>query len=208
MFDRGELYHQTIAANKPTQLGLLEDYSFLISALIAGYEVDYEDKKLDFAEYLLNKAKSKFYKDGVWYLSDDEMKIKANLKDKYYTSPLSKMAQNIVKIASLKESFRYEKLAVSTLEGINVALRFKQSDAPAAAAAFLMQDLKVVTLKSKIENLKENRDKISQIKYPYVLTKKSKDDDYSACTMRRCFSKEAKLEKVIRQIQENIRKSH
>ena len=208
MFDRGELYHQTIGDIKPTQLGLLEDYSFLISALIAGYEVDYEEKKLDFAEYLLNRAKSKFYRDGMWYLSDDEMNIKANLKDKYYTSPLSKMAQDIVKMASLKASFRYEKLAISTLESINTELRLKQANAPAAAAAFLMQNLQVVTLKSKKENLLKNRDEISKIKYPYVLMKKSNDDDYLACTMRRCFAKEAKLEKVIDEIQENIRKFH
>ena len=208
MFDKGELYHQTIGTNKPTQLGFLEDYSFLISALIAGYEVDYKEEKLDFAEYLLNKAKVKFYKNKVWYLSDDEMNIKAKLKDKYYTSPLSKMAQNIVKMATLKESFRYEKLAIATLNGIKEDLIFKQSDAPAAAAAFLMQNLKVVSLKSKIENLLENRDKISKIKYPYVLTKKSKENDYLACTMRQCFSKEAKLEKVIDAIQENIRKPH
>lgn len=208
MFERGELYHQTIEEAKPTQLGLLEDYSFMISALIAGYEIDYKDDKLDFAEYLLNKAKSKFYRDGIWYLSDDDMKIKANLKDKYYTSPLSKMTQNIVKLAALKESFRYEKLAVTTLKGINADLRFKQADAPAAATAFLMQSLKIVSLKSKKKNLLQNKQKIDSIKYPYILTKKSKDDDYLACTIRRCFSKEAKLEKVIDSIQENIRKSH
>jgi len=208
MFNKGELYHQTIGDIKPTQLGLLEDYSFLISALIAGYEVDYKNEKLDFAEYLLNKAKSKFYKNGTWYLSDDEMKIKAHLKDKYYTSPLSKMAQNIVKMATLKESFRYEKLAISTLSSIKEELHLKQADAPAAATAYLMQELKIVSLKSKKENLLKNRDAISKIKYPYLLTKKSKDNDYLACTMRQCFSKETKLEKVIDVIQENIRKSH
>ena len=208
MFIRGELYHQTIADIKPKQLGLLEDYSFFISALLAGYGVDYDDEKLDFAEYLLSKAKSKFYKDGIWYLSDDELKIRATLKDKYYTSPLSKMAQNIIKIATLKESFKYEKLADATLESINEELRLKQSDAPAAAIAFLMQNLKIVSLKSKKENLLQNKKEIYKIKYPYVLTQKSKNDDYLACTMRRCFSKEAKLEKVIDVIQENIRKSH
>ncbi len=208
MFGRGELYHQTIDDKKPTQLGYLEDYSFLISALIAGYEADYEDEKLDFAEYLLNKAKSKFYKNGIWYLADDEMNIKATLKDKYYTSPLSKMAQNILKIATLKESFRYEKLANKTLNSINAELRLKQADAPAAATAFLMQSLKIVSLKSKKENLIENEKKIKSIKYPFILSKKSDDNEYLACTMRRCFAKDAKLEKVIDAIQENIRKSH
>lgn len=208
MFERGELYHQTIGDLKPKQLGLLEDYSFLISALIAGYEVDYEDDKLAFAEYLLNKAKSKFYRDGVWYLSDDNLKIRATLKDKYYISPLSKMAQNILKMASLKESFRYEKLAIKTLESLNAELSLKLSATPAAATAFLMQSLKLVSLKSKKENLLSNQLKIKSINYPFVLSKKSEDDEYLACTMRRCFAKEAKLEKVIHQIQENIRISH
>ncbi|MEA3371268.1 MAG: DUF255 domain-containing protein [Campylobacterota bacterium] len=208
MFERGELYHQTIGDKKPEQLGFLEDYSFLISALIAGYEVTFEDEKLDFAEYLLNKAKAKFYRDGVWYLSDDGLNIKATLKDKYYTSPLSKMAQNILKMATLKESFRYEKLANATLQSLHKELRLKQSDAPAAATAFLMQELKVVSLKSKQENLVKYRKKIENISYPYVLTKKSEDDEYLACTMRQCFAKESKLEKVIDQIQETIRKSH
>jgi len=208
MFQRGELYHQTIGSMRPKQLGLLEDYSFLISALIAGYEVDYEDEKLDFAEYLLNKAKSKFYKNGIWYLSDDTLKIRATLNDKYYVSPLSKMLQNILNIATLKDSFKYEKLALKTLESINAELRLSQSDAPSAATAFLMQSLRLVSLKSTKENLLKNQLKIKNIKYPFVLSKKSEDDDYLACTMRSCFAKESKLEKVIRQIQETISISH
>jgi len=208
MFERGELYHQTIANRKPIQLGLLEDYSFLVSALIAGYEVDYDENKLAFAEYLLNKAKSKFYRGGTWYLSDDNLKIRATLKDKYYTSPLSKMAQNIFKMATLKESFRYEKLALKTVDSIKEELGIQLSNAPAAATAFLMQNLKIVSLKSNRENLIKNRLKIKRIKYPFVLSKKSEDSEYLACTMRRCFAKEAKLEKVIYQIQESLRISH
>nr|WP_275756818.1 DUF255 domain-containing protein [Sulfurimonas sp. SAG-AH-194-C21] len=62
MFKNYDLYHQTIIGIEPKQKGLLEDYSFFIGALIAGYEIDYDKNKLDFAEYLLNHANSKFYK--------------------------------------------------------------------------------------------------------------------------------------------------
>ncbi|MDF1876957.1 thioredoxin domain-containing protein [Sulfurimonas sp. SAG-AH-194-L11] len=200
MFKNYDLYHQTIIGVTPTQKGLLEDYSFFIGALIAGYEVDYDKNRLDFAEYLLNHANSKFYKKGVWYLSDDKLNIKAGLIDKYYISPLSKMLQNIINIASLKASFRYEKLALATLELQEDALKFKLSDAPALAKAYLMQQLKVTTLKSKKKNLLEHKQEIKRINYPYVLTKEEKYDDYLACTIRLCFSKDKNLKNVIEAI--------
>ncbi|MDF1879015.1 thioredoxin domain-containing protein [Sulfurimonas sp. SAG-AH-194-C20] len=200
MFKNYELYHQTIIGIAPKQKGLLEDYSFFIGALIASYEVSYDKDKLDFAEYLLNHANSKFYKKGIWYLNDDKLHIKAGLIDKYYTSPLSKMLQNIINLASLKASFRYEKLALTTLELQVDALKYKQSDAPALAKAYLMQKLKVTTLKSKKKNLLKNKYQIKKINYPYVLTKEEKYDDYLACTLRLCFSKDKNLKTVIKAI--------
>ncbi|MCD6172646.1 MAG: thioredoxin domain-containing protein, partial [Sulfurimonas sp.] len=188
MFDRGELYHQSLIGLKPVQLGLLEDYSFFISALLSGYEVDFDESKLDFAEYLLNRAKSKFYKDGMWLLSDDELKIKADMNDKYYTSPLAKMTQNIIKLASLKSSFKYDKLARETLETMNANIEKSQSNTPAAAKAFLMQTLGVVTLKSSSENLEKERKNITKTTYPFILLKVQKNDKFLACTMRSCFS--------------------
>ncbi len=200
MFQNYDLYHQTVLGVTPKQKGLLEDYSFFIGALIAGYEVTYDKEKLDFAEYLLNHANSKFYKKGVWYLSDDALHIKAGLIDKYYTSPLSKMLQNIINIAALKASFRYEKLALATLELQEDALKFKQSDAPALATAYLMQNLKVTTLKSKKKNLLKHKKEIKKIDYPYVLTKEEQYDDYLACTIRLCFSKDKNLKTVLKAI--------
>jgi len=200
MFKNYDLYHQTIIGMTPRQKGLLEDYSFFIGALIAGYEVDYDKDKLNFAEYLLNHANAKFYKKGVWYLSDDNLDIKAGLIDKYYASPLSKMLQNIINIASLKASFRYEKLALATFELQIDALKFKQSDAPALAKAYLMQNLKVTTLKSKKQNLLKYKKEIQKIAYPYVLTKEEKYDDYLACTIRLCYSKDKNIKTVIKAI--------
>jgi len=200
MFRNYDLYHQTVLGNEPTQKGLLEDYSFFIGALIAGYEVNYDEKKLDFAEYLLNHANSKFYKKGTWYLSDDAMNIKAGVIDKYYTSPLSKMLQNTISIAALKASFRYEKLAITSLEKQTHTLKSKLSDAPALAKAYLMQHLKVTTLKSKKKNLLKHKKEIQKCNYPYILTKKESYDDYLACTIRLCFYKDKNLKKVIEAI--------
>ncbi|WP_324172803.1 thioredoxin domain-containing protein [Sulfurimonas sp.] len=189
MHKRGELYHQSIMGVKPKQLGLLEDYSFLISALIAGYEVDYDEHKLVKAEYFLAQAKHRFYKDGIWYLSNDKLDIKADMNDKYYTSALAKMTQNIIRLASLKSSFRYEKLALETLEYQNDKIEKELSKVPASAIAFLMQKQKVVTLKNSKEILLQDKRKIKKISYPYILSKKDKTKgNYLACTMRSCFA--------------------
>ena len=200
MFKNYDLYHQTIIGMTVKQKGLLEDYSFFIGALIAGYEVDYDKDKLDFAEYLLNNANAKFYKKGVWYLSDDKLDIKAGLIDKYYASPLSKMLQNIINIASLKASSHYEEVALATLESQVDVLKFKQSDVPALAKAYLMQNLKVTILKSKKQNLLKYKKDIKKIHYPYVLTKEEKYDEYLACTIKLCYSKNKNFKTVIKAI--------
>ena len=196
MFIRGELYHQSLISRQPTQLGLLEDYSFFISMLLSGYEVDFDESKLDFAEYLLNKAKSKFYNHGMWYLSDDDLKIKADLNDKYYTSPLAKMTQNIIKLASLKSSFKYDKLAIETLEGINSQIEKAQNETPASAKAFLMQKQGLVTLKSSHAKLKQESENIRATTYPFIVLKLQKNDNYLACSMRSCFAIDKEYKKV------------
>jgi len=196
MFDKGELYHQSLIENKPKQLGFLEDYSFMISALIASYEVTFEEDKLEFAYYLLNRAKSKFYKNGIWYASDDKLDIKADLIDAHYVSALSKMLQNILKLASLKYSREYEALAKSTLDTLSSEIQEQQASVPATASAYLMQKYKVVTLKNSKNVLLKNIKKILKIRYPYIVLKEDSNGVYLACTMKSCFAIEKKLYSV------------
>ena len=85
-------------------------------------------------------------------MSDDGFEVKADMKDKYYTSALAKMTQNILKLASLKASFKYEKLAIKTLESMNFTLEKQQDNTPASARAFLMLSEKIVTIKSNKKN--------------------------------------------------------
>jgi uncharacterized protein YyaL (SSP411 family) len=193
MFDKDVLYHQTIPKQMPMQKALLEDYAFLISAFIAAYEVEYDASRLDFAEYLLQKAKKKFYKNGIWYLSDDTLYIKADLNDKYYTSALAKMLQNISKLAALKSSLSYERFLQKSLKGLMPELEKKQSGVPALASVYLMQKYGVPVVKSSKKNLLKNRKEIERIPYPYLLREPGEYEDYLACTLRRCFAKEKTL---------------
>ena len=205
MFDKGELYHQSLIDNKPKQLGFLEDYSFMISALIAGYEVTFDKEKLEFASYLLSRAKSKFYKDGLWYASDDKLNIKADLIDSHYISALSKMIQNIIKLSSLKFSRKYEALARTTLENINTQIEDNQANTPAAASAYLMQKYSLVTLKNSKKILFRDMKKIQKIEYPFIVLKESPDDKYLACTMQSCFAIDNNIESIEKAIIKSIK---
>ncbi len=201
MYNNHTLYHQTLLGVVPKQKALLEDYSFLIGSLLEGYEVDYDTQKLAFAEYLLQRAKTLFYRDGIWYLSQSRLDIKAGLIDKYYISPLAKMLQNIVKLETLKESFRYETLANKILKSLEPELQEKLSTAPALATAYLMQKNQMVLLKSDKKNLVKNRAEIESIKYPFVLREAKNFDDYLACTLRECFSKDENVSVVLKAIE-------
>ena len=194
MFDKGELYHQNILGHKAKQKGLLEDYAFFIGALIAAYESGFDQEHLLFAEYLLVKAKQKFYKNGLWYLSDDGLDVKAGLNDKYYTSAQAKILQDIIKLAALKGSFKYEKLVVESMKKLYSTLAKNQADTPALARLYLMQTKGIVVIKSSEENLEKNRFLFQRSKYPYILLKAKEYDDYLACTLRQCFAKEKDLQ--------------
>ncbi|QOP45477.1 thioredoxin domain-containing protein [Sulfurimonas paralvinellae] len=199
MLREQELYHQSVPDHIPSQKGLLEDYAFFIGALIASYESSYDEDKLMLAEYLLWQAKEKFYKNGVWYLSE-QRNVKADLNDKYYTSSLSKIIQDILKLSGIKESLRYEKLAYASMNNLHLELQERLADAPALARAYLMQKEGVVSLKSKKENLLKNYKKIQEILYPYIVTVPKDYDSYLACTLRQCFSQEKELKLIIEKI--------
>jgi len=128
------------------------------------------------------------------------MDIKADVNDKYYTSAVSQMIENIIKISAIKASFRYEKFAKESLNTLKSQLNEKASNAPALAKDYLMNHFGVVVLKSNKLNLINNMKTITQVKYPYVLTKEKEYNDFLACTLRRCFSKDKSLEKVVTRI--------
>jgi len=69
-----------------------------------------------------------------------------------------------------------------------------------------MKNKKIVLLKSDKEHLNKKQKSIKKIKYPYILTKKTFENDFLACTMRQCFAKDKKLENIIKIIDSSIRK--
>lgn len=99
----GILYHQIVLGGRLKVEALLEDYAFLIEALLRAYAHTKETHYLTLAKTLSHEAEHKFYKEQVWYLSDKAFRAKAVLEDNSYKSPLSTMIKNLFELAKIEE---------------------------------------------------------------------------------------------------------
>jgi len=93
--------------------------------LLTSYRVNGDEYDLNFAKYLYAQAKKKFYKDGIWYLSNTLFKSRAYSNNKYYTSALSKMLENMLQLD--KETFKktLQKMDSKDYEGVWIIKKYK-----------------------------------------------------------------------------------
>jgi len=91
--------------------GLLEDYSFLISALIDSYTASLEHIHLDRAMEVMRCAIREFYKNEKFVEKDGVVTV----YDLSYRSPLSQMISNLNALGALKDD-RLLKLSESLLK--------------------------------------------------------------------------------------------
>jgi len=202
MYIKGVLYHQSLADKVPRQKALLEDYAFLISALIEGYETNYNEQYLYLAKQLSDEAIKKFYDGQHWYLNEEGFKVYADMSDKYYTAPMSKMLIGLLKLASLNSETKYLEPVQDALKNNSAKLSKNPSSYPAAMQVLLRQKRGYVTLKAqRIKLLGEHR-RIHKINYPFILTKSDpKLKEYLACDIGQCFGMDKELKIVIKMIE-------
>lgn len=197
MYKNGQLYHQTLYKRLPKQKALLEDYAFLISALIGGYEASYDISKLHLADTLMQQALFLFYRDGKWIQADDALKVEVDLRDKYYTSSFGIMMQDLLKLAALTENRGYAEVAKKSLTLKRNEIVRKEDRVPSSTTAMLMQKYGVVVLKHRAKVLEKERQNIAFIKYPFLVTKGQENTkSYLACTIDRCFAYDKQLESM------------
>jgi hypothetical protein len=63
-----------------------------------------------------------------------------------------------------------------------------------------MVERKIVVIKANKANILANEKKIAELNYPFVLVKAVKQNDYSACTMEKCFSTHDNMDAVLQDI--------
>jgi uncharacterized protein YyaL (SSP411 family) len=196
----GELYHQMIVGKKPKVTGYLEDYAFLVSALIQAYQVKFDKKYLKLAKLLGERAVMKFYKNGVWYMSDDAFESKAEFYDASYRSAMAVMVEDLLQIAILSDNLKLYAFAKDTLQRNLPYLKSSASNYPYGLKTYLQSLLSPVVLKSTKENLEKNRKKLDKVNYPYLLLKPTEDENFLACKIDTCFAIGKDVDEVIRKI--------
>ena len=195
-----QLYHFKIYDNKPTQKAILEDYSFLIDTLLEAYSQTLNKNYLTFATKFTNTALKEFYKDGTWYLSDSNIKAKADFNDKYYTSALGQMFHNLITVAN----FNFDmSLGYKTKQMIKTYQNQILSNIvahPQALKAIIRVEKGDIILKSNKDNLLSKQEDIRAIRHPFLFTSYEKADDYLACDEKTCFAYDYDFSKLKKKI--------
>ena len=195
MYKNSRLYHQKYLNNSPTKEALLEDYAYVIKALLAAYEVEFKKKYLDLAKKLFDEAKSKFYKDGVWYFSS---LLPADLSDSYYTSALATLYHDMLTLALLLGDKKLYSFAKKSIYEKSALIFHNPQYYPSATKAVLRVVIKDIVIKSK--KIQNYLVKVAKIHYPYILVKKGSNEGFDACTIDSCFASSKDFEKLQRAI--------
>ena len=199
------LYHQTLLGKEAKQKALLEDYAFLMDALIEGYEISYDKKYLLETEKLSRESLRQFYKDKQWILSDDGIEVLADFDDRHYTSALSVMLENLLRLSSLSESLGYSEIVQDTIKNLGEVLQKSPASAPKLLHVFLRLELGDVIIKSTKEKLQKSRKEIESMDYPFVLSKPEESDKYLACRVNSCFAYDTNITALIKQIEKELK---
>ncbi len=199
-YKNGILYHQSISDKKLIQEGLLEDYAFLIDALLNAYSYSYDKKYLHLAHDFMTKALQKFYIKSRWYVNSKKPLVLNQYNDKYYPTPLSVMFDNLLTISNLTYDLKlwHQTKKMISDEKNKILLAFDK--APKALRLLIRLEEGTILLKSSKQNLLQNKEKIRQIKYPFLLTKPENTNSYLLCNMESCFYYDKNLTKVIENI--------
>ena len=190
------LYHQKLIKKEPKIKALLEDYSFLISALLKAYDYSLDSKYLALVSKLNKQAIEKFYKNKKWNMSDDGFIASADIYDGAYKSSLSNMLDNILKIALLNEDLDLQNIVKESLEYNSSLLSVSPSSSSWLLRTYFIYTRGYISLKATQEMFK---DKTMPI-IPFVLRKENKDKKYLACKSAVCFSYSDDFNEIIKDI--------
>ena len=204
LYKDGILYHQTLLPKVPTQKALLEDYAFLMDALISGYEKTYDARYLTLTKTLAEEAIHKFYRNNRWYLSNDGIEAYADFDDRYYTSALSVMLENLLRLTTLTEEAKYNALAQETIHKSGLVLKLHPEDAAKLVHVFLRLKKGDIVIHSKKERLLMVQSKLDAISYPFILSAVQESDEYLACKTTMCFAYDKNMTKLIEKINEAV----
>ncbi len=199
----GELYHQKLPGKKVKVKANLEDYSFVISALIDAYENSFDKSYLKLANKLLKKAIEEFYVDGSWYSSIEPFKVKASFEGNAYVSSLGIMVENLEKLALIEEDLSYHDLSNQTLnKSLPIITRYP-ANFPQAVIDKVAFDKGYIILKAKKDALLPAKNMLENF-YPFILYKVVQTKEYLACKVDVCFAYSKDLNEIVSKIKKEV----
>jgi uncharacterized protein YyaL (SSP411 family) len=192
------LYHQVVLPNKPKIRGYLEDYSFLTQALIEAYVRTLDREYLKLATKLNQEAKSRFYRDGIWYMSSDEFLVDADIFDGAYRSALAVNLENTLRLSLLNDDIDSFYFAKEEIEKFAPKLNRFPFNYPYLVKVALNIDALYI-LKSNRKNLLSVQNRILK-EYPNILLKETSDSKFNLCSIDRCFRASDSVDEVLESV--------
>jgi len=186
---KDKLYHSYNKNENAKKEALLEDYAYLIRALIDGYEHTFNEKYLDFAKRLTKEVRE--FKGEIWYMNRSHT-IKADFSDSSYASSISVLASDFLDLALLEFDLELKHKAEDIIENGSYFINNYPLYYPSITKAYLKSQkafvIKTKNPKFEIENI-----------YPYVLFKEG--EDFEVCTYDRCIKCSSDFSEIVQEIQ-------
>ena len=197
----GVLYHQVVLPKKPKVRAYLEDYAFLIAALIEAYQNSFEKRYLDLADQLAREAQRKFHQQGKWLMSDDAFEAEASVYDASYRSALAVMLENLLILATIHEDQKAYAAAEEKIMAEVSQMMESPHNFPSLTSLCLQYRYGWTLLKAPKEVLKEAKDLRFEIRYPWLLLKPHAQEEILVCKIDRCFAHAKKIEDIVSKIE-------
>ncbi len=200
MYINERLYHVTIDDRKPDVEAFLEDYAYLIRALLEGYKSTLNEEYLAMGVKLTNDALVEFWEEGRWYFSKKEIRTESDHTDATYPSSAAIMVSNMLSLGSLFEE-KYRRFAYLTIEFYSEKI---YRHLPYCASfvediiRFLFEDM---IIKGDEGDLVECIGKID-FYYPFILLKSEKGSQLQLCSRSKCFEHQKGCESILKRIEE------
>lgn len=201
LYLNGTLYHQVIMNKEPKIKALLEDYSFLITALLKAYEYSLESHYLTFAKKLTKEAIDKFYINKKWNMNDNGFISSADVYDNAYKSSLSNMLDNILKVAVLSDDLDMQNLVKKSLVISSSILATNSTSTSWLLRTHLAYTNGYIVLKATKNMLKDKK----IVNLPFVLRKENIDEKYLACKVGVCFSYSDSFDSIMKDIKKEAK---
>jgi uncharacterized protein YyaL (SSP411 family) len=133
-------------------------------------------------------------------LSDDGIEAYADFDDRYYTSALSVMLDDLVRMSSLTEELKYNAIVKETIVNMGAVLETNPAFAPKLVHTFLRLKKGDIIIHAKREKLLIAQEKLDEVAYPFILSKVQESDAYLACKTTMCFAHDKNITKLIEKI--------